>query len=1372
MNSTGGAIDFEAYIKTDAFKNGVRNMKQDVLGLTHTVKTESDKMNDTFKQMGKLAAGAFAFTELSSLPGQIARVRGEFQQLEIAFTTMLGSKSKADKLMAQTVDFAAKTPYGLKDTAAATKQLLAYGEGAETVTQTLTRLGDIASGIGAPLGDIAYLYGTTMTQGRLYTQDLNQFTGRGIPMIRELASIFGVAEKEVKGLVEAGKVGFPEVQKVIENLTKSGSMFGGLMEAQSKSILGLQAQFGDAIDMMLNDFGKSQEGFISEAIKGGISLVENYQTIIDIMKVMVAAYGSYQAALMITAALQTRSILLTEVKAFFQLAGSIKSAADAQALFNLVTKANPIGLAIGLITALGTAYFVFGSKVSEAQQAQERMNEALAKSDLEMSKEISKIEILRKQITDENRSRDEKTSKLKELIALNPQILSGITLENSATGRATELINQYVRAKKEQIRVSTIQSQIDGNLEKVNEIRSGKLDSEYDISTWTKAGLYAGAAESGETANVGAKIAKEMASRKEQAIKEIQDLNKGLMDQIGNGIEQRRAGRRKEQDDQKQDIKKTAEYYDEQIKALKDKQTKEATTRAESAAFDRQIAALEAKKRGITGGLSPEQKKAAKDAEKAAKSIKDESVKTFSEEIDEKKRMYEIYQRWVTNYGAESAKQQFKDLLTSGDDYVAYLNKEIARIETMRDVGYSGSLSDADKTDLDKLISQRTEATGGLSSIDQFKQSLAEAKEESATLTEYLGHLRTAQEKLKSQAPTKDVTDKIALASKDEIEVQKQRRKLLSDFLLNTEESEQKRMEIENHYAELRKILNERSGEEKTEAYQKAMDLINRKESEEMEQRRINIRNASNEYRTLLKAVEDAANSTGLFSQINAQKDLVANLIAKEGFSDTAMQEQRKLIAMQSQMYREIAGVVGDVGDALSEVDGDLGNIGKTLSGIASQANGLITVWDKNSTSTQKWGSAVQAAGTLLNIITSSAKQRKDAEAEYYNSVIGQQSQYNLLLNEQIGLRSKANSSVFHTDFAGTLADGYSKSEDAMQNYLKSLEEVEKGQAKTGKKAAVSWQAIGAGAVSGATAGGIAGAGVFSIPGAIIGGIGGALVGLIGGLKKKDTFAPILEAYPGLIDESKEGIDQFNVALAQTLISNNLIDEATKRNLQSTVDWVEAYREGQEQIKGVISSLAGSLGEGIRSELETAFLEGTSYAEAFGRSTSKILEKLLDQMIFSKVMGPALKNLEKEMEASSDLAKGGDGNWIDDFGRFLSTGAELGKIYEQAKLDAQKEAGKYGMNLWDDKDAANRSQGMSGVVKSLTEETGSLMLGQFNALRISNADVASSIRQMLLYQANISKNSDYQKHLVSIDEKLTILSEISKNTVRGWGEPG
>lgn len=200
------------------FMRKLRETEQGVKDTSKQIERSGMSIEDMFSRMTKAATAFGAGFTAKELISNIVKVRGEFQQLEVAFNTMLGSKEKADALMAQMVETAATTPFDLQSVANGAKQLLAYGVAAEDINQTLIRLGDIAAGLSIPLNDLVYLYGTTMSQGRLYTQDFNQFTGRGIPLIAELAKQFGVAESEVRGLVEAGRVGFPEVQKVIESL--------------------------------------------------------------------------------------------------------------------------------------------------------------------------------------------------------------------------------------------------------------------------------------------------------------------------------------------------------------------------------------------------------------------------------------------------------------------------------------------------------------------------------------------------------------------------------------------------------------------------------------------------------------------------------------------------------------------------------------------------------------------------------------------------------------------------------------------------------------------------------------------------------------------------------------------------------------------------------------------------------------------------------------------------------------------------------------------------------------------------------------------------------------------------------------------------
>ena len=78
--------------------------------------------------------------------------------------------------------------------------MLAYSSTVDNVVDELVMLGNVASGVGAPLQDIAYLYGTLRTQGRAFTVDIRQFAGRGIPIYEELAKVLGVTKDEVPAL--------------------------------------------------------------------------------------------------------------------------------------------------------------------------------------------------------------------------------------------------------------------------------------------------------------------------------------------------------------------------------------------------------------------------------------------------------------------------------------------------------------------------------------------------------------------------------------------------------------------------------------------------------------------------------------------------------------------------------------------------------------------------------------------------------------------------------------------------------------------------------------------------------------------------------------------------------------------------------------------------------------------------------------------------------------------------------------------------------------------------------------------------------------------------------------------------------------------
>lgn len=460
------------------------------------------------KTIGRLAS-AFAMKELVS---KIATVRGEFQQLEVAFKTMLGSAEQADALMQQLTQTAATTPFGLEDVAQGAKQLLAYGLEAEKVNETLIRLGDIAAGLSVPLNDLVYLYGTTMAQGRLYTQDLNQFTGRGIPMISELAKQFGVAESKVKELVEAGKVGFPEVQKVIESLTDEGGKFGGLMEAQSKTITGQISNIEDAISMMFNELGQQSEGAINTTLSGISYVIEHYERFGRILLGLVGTYGVYRTAVMTVAAAKSWATAAEMLHYNWLLLVE-----KAQKMLNATMLANPYVLVATLIAGVVAAMVSMkteAERLKEAEEAYEAQKQKVIEAEEEHRR---KIEELCSIAGDEAVSTDTRREALNRLEQKYPDIFAKYDTEYEKL-KNIKKIKEEIALLDGQKSITNPVNELKSVEDRIKELEAKKATERY-VTMQSSAGAY--------TTKVGG-----LNSREEAELKNLLGKKKTLSTQI------------------------------------------------------------------------------------------------------------------------------------------------------------------------------------------------------------------------------------------------------------------------------------------------------------------------------------------------------------------------------------------------------------------------------------------------------------------------------------------------------------------------------------------------------------------------------------------------------------------------------------------------------------------------------------------------------------------------------------------------------------------------------------------------------------------------------------------------------------------------
>lgn len=392
------SIKFDAIVETAKVVSGFRDIQNAVHQTAERVEKSGESIDDVISNIQNSLNIAIGGWSIGKFVNQMMQVRGQFQQTEMAFKTMLQSEEKADALMKQLIRTSAVTPFGVEDVTEGAKQLLAFNVAAEDVNKTLIGLGDVAAGMGLNLKDLVMLYGTTIAKGKMDTMDLYQFLNRGIPIADEIAKVMGLnvtnAIKEVQKQMKAGKVTSDIFIQAMQNMTAEGSKFGGLMEAQSKTITGQISNIEDAIEQMFNELGKSQEGVINTGLGVVSTLVENWETVGKVLMTVVAAYGAYKAAVIAMIAIERVHIAIKSAQAFLALARSVTTAKDAMALFNLVCSANTLGLVLGVVAAGVAAFKLFGDTTEDASFQTEKFGEESKKATSHVESLLSVVKAL------------------------------------------------------------------------------------------------------------------------------------------------------------------------------------------------------------------------------------------------------------------------------------------------------------------------------------------------------------------------------------------------------------------------------------------------------------------------------------------------------------------------------------------------------------------------------------------------------------------------------------------------------------------------------------------------------------------------------------------------------------------------------------------------------------------------------------------------------------------------------------------------------------------------------------------------------------------------------------------------------------------
>lgn len=1335
MNGVQGAIHFDVTGDETDLLRALSSSRSAIIASGDTAEKEGAKIEQMFKRATSSVFAFFSAAQATSFVKSMATVHGEFQQIEIALETILGSEREAATLMNQLRETAAKTPFDMKGIANGAKQLLAYGEDAATVNETLIKLGNIAAGLSQPLGDLVYLYGTTMTQGRLYTQDFNQFVGRGIPMIKELAEYFGVAESEVRGLVEAGKVGFPEVQAVISSLTEEGGMFFNLMEKQSTSVIGKISNLGDAWDAALDKMGESSEGFIYTGIEGLTYLVEHYDTVLKILGTLVTAYGSYKAALIAINAIQKVSATVAATRALLAQTQMLTRATQAQILFNQAVKANPYVLAFSALTTVITALAMFCDKSDEAEESVSRLENANKKASEEFDKEAAKIKSLQDVVANANVAYDERKKALDKLREIVPEYNASLSKEGELVNNNTDAIKDYLVQLEKQIKLKAAQEELEEAYKEQRELQREWDSAREDLSLKRTNSAY----YDKPIIDVAGMFGQRDLQKAEARFNDV-DARLTKVNQTIASLNSEIATTSTETNGSTKQFK----TFSEQLEAAKNKVT---TLKAEL----KDLLAGKGNEESFVKAIEDKRKelKAAEDAYDTLRGIDPKSKKASTSSTTD-------YKTKIANEGRE-LERLYKDM---------ELSIQRARIDAM-DEGLEKVLAENElnhKAELEAIERQKEDT---LRKIQEREKTIWESenpdwKKKGLTFTPTTTEL---PKDVASQfdALTKAANDRLVTDNK----------KALDDMLSDYMSYEQKRSKIKEEYDKKRQSLYNEDGSFRSGVSQGNVDELNRSETEALKAVDEEFAQREATYQSWMEAIanmtlrqleavlakaeqelaelEQSGDADDSQMAVARAKVNTARKKVEKANADNDLTPGKRTIKEWEDLYKTLMEAEKEfesVGDAVEGTAGKIiSSAGQIMTSTLSMINSIITLATTSSTGIQTAATAsakaiqtVEKASVILTII-SAAMQVAMAIINLFNKDDEYQEEIERL-QERID--------QLQWELENTEASRLNENIDILKLVKSTYAEVTTEVLKLHSAGMSTWGSF------------------YQIIGKVI-------------YKEeilKKTSQEIAKTYANLeytvdkalgekrFDDAKNQLA--NIAQQQLLIQEQIRNEDAKKKTDhgKIADWerqiIELGEEANKIINDIVEEIMGGSAADLASELGDAFIEafraGEDAAEAWGEKVDDIVANVIKRMLVSKYLEEPLGDIFDKYK--SKWYKDGEFAGIDAIMESMNGFAnDLNAVGDEFQTiwDSLPDSIKNLITVTDDAREASERGIATASQESVDENNGRLTVIQGHTYTMNeNVKLIVLLGDKILEAINIIRaNTEYCKRLDNIDKQIS-----------------
>lgn len=402
------------------------------------------QMGNALKKLGAIAGTAFTLDAMKDFAAQCIKVRGEIQALETSFTTLLGSRSKADALIGEIRQFAATTPMDVGTLAKGAQTMLGFNIELEEVMPMMKAIGDISMGDAQKFGALTLAFSQASATGKLMGQDLLQMINAGFNPLVQMGEKAGKSISQLKDDMSKGKISIQMLTDAFLDATSEGGQFNGMLEAQSQTLQGAFSNLSGAYEDMLNELGEKAQGVVVDAVNTLMSMVQNYEQTARTIAELVALYGTYKAALVTLTAIQSARATMQAGWTLAELAhfNALVLVEKAQKLLNATILKNPYMIAAVAVASLVGWVYKLAAAETDAEKAHRRLAEAEAKVSDELAQEQYNIEKLFETLRNAKKGSEEYKTAKDLLLSQYGEYLKGLVDEKN---ELTDLEAAYYR---------------------------------------------------------------------------------------------------------------------------------------------------------------------------------------------------------------------------------------------------------------------------------------------------------------------------------------------------------------------------------------------------------------------------------------------------------------------------------------------------------------------------------------------------------------------------------------------------------------------------------------------------------------------------------------------------------------------------------------------------------------------------------------------------------------------------------------------------------------------------------------------------------------------------------------------------------------